>query len=55
MRCYSEQEWYGKNFLSSYLEEKNLKGKTILEIGCAEAGFCYPMETLSFRISDKIL
>ena len=23
--------------------------------GCAEAGFCYPMETLSFRISDKIL
>ena len=26
MRCYSEQEWYGKNFLSSYLEEKNLKG-----------------------------
>ena len=23
--------------------------------GCSEAGFCYPMETLSFRISDKIL
>jgi len=28
---------------------------TIYYRGCAEAGFCYPMETLSFRISDKIL
>ena len=32
--------------------------KDILKVsyrGCAEAGFCYPMETVSFRISYKIL
>ena len=65
MRCYSEQEWYGKNFLSSYLEQKNLKGKTILEIGCAEAGLlkfftnegatCYGLELSDIRFQNAIL
>ena len=32
MRCYGEQQWYGKNFLLSYLGEKSLNGKKILEI-----------------------
>lgn len=38
LRCYGEQEWYGENFLHSFLEEKDLFGKKILEVGCAEAG-----------------
>ena len=65
MRCYGEQEWYGKNFLSSYLEDKKLKGKKILEIGCAEAGLlkfftnegaiCYGVELSDIRFQNAIL
>ena len=35
-----------------------LEKKDIIVInyrGCAEAGFCYPMESFTYRISDKIL
>jgi len=65
MRCYGEQEWYGKNFLFSYLGEKNLKGKKVLEIGCAEAGLlkffmnegatCYGVELSDIRFQNAIL
>ena len=38
LRCYKEQYWYGENFLLDYIEELNVRGRRILEIGCAEAG-----------------
>jgi SAM-dependent methyltransferase len=38
LRCYSEQQWYGENFLFDYSQFKDVKNKRILEIGCAEAG-----------------
>jgi len=38
LRCYNEQEWYAANFLQHFFGEKNLSGKRILEVGCAEAG-----------------
>ena len=37
-RCYYEQQWYGENFLFEYIGDTSVKGKEILEIGCAEAG-----------------
>ena len=37
-RCYYEQQWYGENFLFEYIGDTSVKGKNILEIGCAEAG-----------------
>ena len=65
MRCYGEQQWYGKNFLLSYLGEKSLNGKKILEIGCAEAGLlkfftsegatCYGVELSDIRFRNAIL
>lgn len=65
MRCFGEQEWYGKNFLFPYLEEKNLKGKKVLEIGCAEAGLlkffmnegatCYGVELSDIRFQNAML
>ena len=38
LRCYKEQYWFGENFLFNYISENNVKGKRVLEIGCAEAG-----------------
>ena len=38
LRCYDEQQWYGKNFLYDYIGDLDVTGKRILEIGCAEAG-----------------
>ena len=38
LRCYAEQHWYGQNFLYDYIGDFDVKGKHILEVGCAEAG-----------------
>ena len=38
LRCYSEQQWYGENFLFDYIGDSDVDGYKILEIGCAEAG-----------------
>ena len=38
LRCYQEQHWYGEHFLFDFIGDTNVKGKRILEIGCAEAG-----------------
>ena len=38
LRCYNEQYWFGENFLFEYINDNFVKGKKILEIGCAEAG-----------------
>ena len=38
LRCYKEQYWFGENFLFNYINEDSIKGKRVLEIGCAEAG-----------------
>ena len=38
LRCFKEQYWFGENFLFNYINEDSIKGKRVLEIGCAEAG-----------------
>ena len=38
MRAYHEQYWYGKNFLYDFFEIQQIKNKSVLEIGPAEAG-----------------
>ncbi len=65
LRCYQEQHWYGENFLFDYLEEENVSGKKILEIGCAEAGLlkfyknkgaiCSGLEFSDIRFNNAVL
>ena len=65
LRCYSEQQWYGENFLFEYSKFKDVKSKKILEIGCAEAGLlkfyhkkgavCSGIELSDIRFSNALL
>ncbi len=65
LRCYSEQQWYGENFLFEYSKFKDVKSKRILEIGCAEAGLlkfyhkkgavCSGIELSDIRFSNALL
>ncbi|MFL2983308.1 MAG: class I SAM-dependent methyltransferase [Candidatus Neomarinimicrobiota bacterium] len=64
-RCYYEQQWYGENFLFEYIGDTDIKGKMILEIGCAEAGLmkfydnkgaiCSGLELSDTRFRNAIL
>jgi len=64
-RCYNEQYWYGENFLFDYIGEEDVKGKNILEIGCAEAGLlkffdhqgaiCFGLELSDIRYNNAVL
>ena len=65
LRCYSEQQWYGENFLFDYSQFKDVKNKRILEIGCAEAGLlkfyhkkgavCSGIELSDIRYNNALL
>ena len=65
LRCYNEQQWYGENFLFDYIGDSNVSGKSILEIGCAEAGLlkfyfdkgakCSGMELSDIRFNNAVL
>ena len=65
LRCYSEQYWFGENFLFEYINDNFVKGKKILEIGCAEAGLlkffnhkgaiCSGLELSDTRYKNAIL
>ena len=65
LRCYNEQQWYGENFLFDYVGDSNVSGKSILEIGCAEAGLlkfyfdkgakCSGMELSDIRFNNAVL
>ena len=65
IRCYNEQYWYAENFLFDYLGDQNMKGKDVLEIGCAEAGLlryyknigadCSGLELSDVRFNNAIL
>jgi len=65
LRCYKEQQWYGENFLFDYIGEKDISGKRILEIGCAEAGLlkfysnkgaiCSGLELSDIRFKNAVL
>ena len=64
-RCYKEQYWFGKNFLFNYINEDSIKGKRVLEIGCAEAGLlkfynekganCSGLEFSNTRFNNAVL
>lgn len=65
LRCYSEQQWYGENFLFDYSQFKDVTNKRILEIGCAEAGLlkfyhkkgavCSGIELSDIRYNNALL
>ncbi len=65
LRCYNEQYWFGENFLFEYIDDNFVKGKRILEIGCAEAGLlkfynhkgaiCSGLELSDTRYKNAIL
>ena len=65
LRCYSEQQWYGENFLFDYSQFKDVRNKRILEIGCAEAGLlkfyhkkgavCSGIELSDIRYNNALL
>ncbi len=65
LRCYREQQWYGKNFLFDFIGDTNVSGKRILEIGCAEAGLlkfyqnkgaiCSGLELSDVRFNNALL
>ena len=65
LRCYSEQHWYGENFLFDYSQFKDVTNKRILEIGCAEAGLlkfyhkkgavCSGIELSDIRYNNALL
>jgi len=65
LRCYKEQYWFGENFLFNYIDDEIVKGKRILEIGCAEAGLlkfynskgakCSGLELSDVRYRNAIL
>ena len=65
LRCYKEQYWFGENFLFNYIGDEIVKGKRILEIGCAEAGLlkfynskgakCSGLELSDVRYRNAIL
>ena len=65
LRCYDEQQWYGKNFLFDYIGDLDVTGKKILEIGCAEAGLmkfyndkgaiCSGLELSDIRFNNAML
>ena len=65
LRCYREQQWYGKNFLFDYIGDMDVAGKRILEIGCAEAGLlkfyqkkgaiCSGLELSDVRYNNALL
>ena len=65
LRCYSEQQWYGENFLFDYSQFKDVINKRILEIGCAEAGLlkfyhkkgavCSGIELSDIRYNNALL
>ena len=65
LRCYNEQYWFGENFLFEYIEDSFVKGKKVLEIGCAEAGLlkfynhkgaiCSGLELSDTRYKNAIL
>tara|TARA_B100001250_G_C19632414_1_gene714355 strand:+ start:126 stop:929 length:804 start_codon:yes stop_codon:yes gene_type:complete len=65
LRCYQEQHWYGEHFLFDFIGDTNVKGKRILEIGCAEAGLlkfyqdrgaiCSGLELSDIRYNNAIL
>ena len=65
LRCYNEQYWFGENFLFEYINDNFVKGKKILEIGCAEAGLlkfynhkgaiCSGLELSDTRYKNAIL
>ena len=65
LRCYKEQYWFGENFLFNYINESNVKGKRVLEIGCAEAGLlkfynekganCSGLELSNTRFNNAML
>ena len=38
MRAFREQSWYGEHFLADFLEIDDFAGKSVLEVGPAEAG-----------------
>ncbi|MFL3007507.1 MAG: class I SAM-dependent methyltransferase [Candidatus Neomarinimicrobiota bacterium] len=64
LRCYEEQYWFGENFLFNYINENNVNGKRVLEIGCAEAGLlkfyndkgakCSGLELSKIRFNNAI-
>jgi hypothetical protein len=65
LRCFDEQQWYGENFLFKYSQIKSVLNKTILEIGCAEAGLlkfyrkkgaiCSGIELSDIRFNNALL
>lgn len=65
LRCYREQQWYGENFLFDFIGDKDISGKRILEIGCAEAGLlkfyqdkgaiCSGLELSDVRYNNALL
>jgi len=65
LRCYHEQQWYGKNILIDFIGDTNIVGKRILEIGCAEAGLlkfyqnkgaiCSGLELSDVRFNNALL
>ena len=64
LRCFDEQQWYAKTFLYDYFGDQDVKGKRILEIGCAEAGllkyyyskgaFCSGIELTDTRFNNAL-